>query len=235
MITRAAVQSTVIGTMRLERGNRITDSTLGQGVSKRTLVGKQHAIGFDMPIRFLSRNVRIPVVPDIRLSLQPTFVTVAGRGSFLNNLVPPRLLLHNGELGRPRKACTFVRESPTRIRPTVPQKLHGSADCLPLTDVLRFVVWAGILNTSNPARNTATVLPARLVAEGELLEAIGRSTEKAGLTIPVNPNFRRRGSFCDWRRPSPLIVSAGCFSRVPTQQNGGRRKLKKNRVKGQNV
>src|SRR5689334_11571661 len=79
------------------------------------------------------------------------------------------------------RACTLVRESPTRIRPTVPQKLHGSADCLRLADVLRFVVWAGILSTSNPARKTATVLPARLVAEGEVLEAIGRSTEKAGL------------------------------------------------------
>ena len=195
MITRTAAQSIVIGTMRLERGNRITDSTLGQGVSKTTLVGEQYTIGFGMPIRVLSRKVRIPVSPDIRLSLRPTFVTVvtvAGSGSFFNNLVLPRPLLHNGELASPCRACTFVRESPTRIRPTVPQKLHGSADCLPFTDVLRSIVWAGILSTSNPARNTATVLPARLVAVGELLEAIGRSMEKAGLTIPVNPELRRR-------------------------------------------
>jgi len=213
MITRAAVQSMAIGTMRLERGNRITDSTLGQGVSKRTLVGKQYAIGFDMPIRFLSRNVRIPVSADIRLSLQPTFVRVAGRSSFFDNLVPPRPLLYNGELGCPCKACTFVRESPTRIRPTVPQKLHGSADCLPFTDVLRSIVWAGILSTTNPARNTATVLPARLVAEGELLEASGRSTERPASPFPSIQILDEEALFCDWRRPSPLIVSgveAGC-------------------------
>ena len=189
MITRAAVQSIVIGTMRFERGDRITDSTLGQGVSKATLVGEQYTIGFGMPIRVLSRKVRIPVSPDIRLSLRPTFVTVAGSVAVFNNLVLPRPLLHNGELACPCRACTFVRGSPTRIRPTVPQKLRGSADCLPFTDVLRSIVWAGILSTSNPARNTATVLPARLVAVGELLEAIARSTEKAGLTITANPRI----------------------------------------------
>src|SRR5439155_6293970 len=93
MITRTAAESIVIGTMQLERGNRITDSTLGQGVSKTTLVGEQYTIGFAMPIRVLSRKARIPVSPDIRLSLRPTFVTVvtvAGSGSFFNNLVLPR-------------------------------------------------------------------------------------------------------------------------------------------------
>jgi len=195
MITRAAVQSMATATIRLERGNRITDSTLGRGVSTRTLLGKQYAIGFDMPIRFLSRNVRIPVSPDTRLSLQPTLDTIAGRGSFFNNLVPPRLLLDNGELWCLCKACTFVRESPTRIRPTVPQKLHGSADCLRLTDILRFVVWAGILSASNPARNAATVLPARLVAVGELLEAIGRKYGRGRPHDSCQSKFRRRGSF----------------------------------------
>src|SRR2546430_10109491 len=38
--------------------------------------------------------------------------------------------------------------------------------------------------TTNPARNTATVLPARLVAEGELLEASGRSTERPASPFP---------------------------------------------------
>src|SRR5437763_12813814 len=178
MITRAAVQSIAIGTMRFDWGNRITDSTLGQGVSKRTLVGKQCAIGFDMPIRVLSRKVRIPVLPDIRLSLQPTFVTVAGCGSFSNNLVPPRPLLHNEKLGCPFKACTFVRESPTRFHPTVPQKLHGSADCVPFTGVLSSVVWAEILSTSNPARNAATALPARLVAEGNYLRLLAEEWKR---------------------------------------------------------
>jgi len=189
MIKRAAVQSIAIGTMWLERGNRITDSTLGQGVSKTTLMGEQYTIGLGMPIRVLSRKVRIPVSPDIRLSLQPTFVTVGGRVSFSNNLVPFRPLLHNGELGCPCEACTFVRESPTRIRPTVPQKLHGSADCLQFFDSLGSVVWAGILSTSNPARNAATALPARLVAVGNYLRLLAEEWKRPASPFPSIQNL----------------------------------------------
>ena len=183
------MQSIVIGTRRLERGNRITDSTLGQGVSKTTLVREQYTIGFGMPIRVLSRKVRIPVSPDIRLSLQPTFVTVGGRVSFFNNLVPFRPLLHNGELGCPCEACTFVRESPTRIRPTVPQKLHGSADCLPFAAVLSFVVWAEFLGTPNPARNAATALPARLVAVGNYLRLLAEEWKRPASPFPSIQNL----------------------------------------------
>ena len=192
MITRTVVQSTVIVRTRFAWGDRITDSTLGRRVSARTRGETKSVIGFGMPIWFLLRKVRIPVVRDMCLSELPRSGTVNDGGSFFNNLVLLGTMLRRGEGKCLRRACTSVRESPTPTRPTVPQKLHGSADCLPFAAVLSFVVWAEFLGTPNPARNAATALPARLVAVGELLEAIGRSMEKAGLTIPVNPELRRR-------------------------------------------
>jgi len=117
-------------------------------------------------------------MPDMRLSPLPTSVAVVGSGSFFRNLAVLRTLLRNGEGACLCWACTFVRESPTRIRPTVPQKLHGSADCLQFFDSLGSVVWAGILSTSNPARNAATALPARLVAVGNYLRLLAEEWKR---------------------------------------------------------
>src|SRR5438046_7341215 len=146
----------------------------------------RHVTWLDIPIRSLLRIIRVPVMVHAR----PISLPASHDGNSPSNSA---LFLWNlsceVEVACPRRACTFVRESPTRIRSTVPQKLHGSADCLPFTDVLSFVVWAGILSTSNPARNAATALPARLVAVGELLEAICRRMQTAGLIIPVNPRI----------------------------------------------
>ena len=176
MITRTAVQSIVIGMVRLPWRNRITGSTLARGVSTRPLEGKQSPIGFGMPIWSLSRNIRITVLPNMRLSPVPTSVTVVGNGSFFNSLV-----LH--------WACTFVRESPTRFRQTVPQKLHDSADCLQFLDSLGSVVWAGILSTSNPARNAATALPARLVAVGNYLRLLAEEWKRPASPFPSIQNL----------------------------------------------
>ena len=155
----------------------------------------QPVIGLGIPIP-LSRTIRVPVMVHVRPFSPPA---LRARNSPSNIALFLWKLSWTVEAAWLRWACTFVRESPTRIRPTVPQKLHGSADCLPFTDVLSFVTWAEVLSTSNPARNAATALPARLVAVGNYLGPLGRCKEKAGLTNPHNPEFRR--TFVTLRRP----------------------------------
>jgi hypothetical protein len=184
MITKTTAQSIVIGMTRFAGENRITDSTLGQGASARTLAGKQSVTEFGVPKRFLTRNIRIPVMAETRLSVLPTFGPVDESSSLSDILVLLKTLLRKEEVVCFPRACTFVRESPTRIRPTVPQKLHDSADCLSFTDVLGFVMWAEILSTLNPARNAATALPARLVAVGELLEAMAEVPKRPASLFP---------------------------------------------------
>ena len=200
MITRTVVQSTVIVRTRFAWGDRITDSTLGRRVSARTRGETKSVIGFGMPIWFLLRKVRIPVVRDMCLSELPRSGTVNDGCSFFNNLVLLRTMLRRGEVKCLRRACTSVRESPTPTRPTVPQKLHGSADCLPFAAVLSFVVWAEFLGTPNPARNAATALPARLVAVGNYLRPLAEVRKRPASTFPLIQIFRRRGSFSDLAR-----------------------------------
>src|SRR5258707_71453 len=101
----------------------------------------QPVAGLDIPIKSLSRTIRVPVMMHVR----PFSLSALHARTAPSNIAPFLWKLPCGiEVVSLRWACTIVRESPTRIRPTVPQELHGFADCLPFTDVLRFVVWAGI-------------------------------------------------------------------------------------------
>jgi hypothetical protein len=209
--------------------NRITDSTLGQGTSSRTLAGKQSVTEFGVPKRFLTRNIRIPVMAETHLSALPTFGPVDERGSFFDIFALLRTLLRKEEVACFRRACTFVRESPTRFHPTVPQKLHGSADCLPFTDVLSFVKWAEILRTSNPARNAATALPARLVAVGNYLGPLAEVRKRPASPFPSIQNSddetalrvgtRAKSQTSCLLRNSPLCAAA--VSLLTNKVNGG--------------
>jgi len=206
MITRTVVQSTVIVRTRFPWGDRITDSTLGRRVSARTRGETKSVIGFGMPIWFLLRKVRIPVVRDMCLSELPRSGTVNDGCSFFNNLVLLRTMLRRGEVKCLRRACTSVRESPTPTRPTVPQKLHGSADCLPFAAVLSFVVWAEFLGTPNPARNAATALPARLVAVGNYLRPLAEVRKRPASPFPLIQILDEEVLFVIWRRLSLLTA-----------------------------
>ena len=174
----------------------------------------RHVTGLDIPIRSLLRIIRVPVMVHAR----PISLPASHDGNSPSNSA---LFLWNlsceVEVACPRRACTFVRESPTRIRSTVPQKLHGSADCLPFTDVLSFVVWAGILSTSNPARNAATALPARLVAVGNYLRPFAEGCKRPASSFPSIQESKRHRTW-NFRRPN--IIESGysneVLSAVPT-------------------
>ena len=143
---------------------------------------------------------------DMCLSELPRSGTVNDGCSFFNNLVLLRTMLRRGEVKCLRRACTSVRESPTPTRPTVPQKLHGSADCLPFAAVLSFVVWAEFLGTPNPARNAATALPARLVAVGNYLRPLAEVRKRPASPFPLIQILDEEVLFEIWRRLSLLTA-----------------------------
>lgn len=84
--------------------------------------------------------------------------------------------------------CPFVGENPTATLQTILQQLHGSADCFPFTDLLSLVKRAEIL-TSSPGPQCRNCSTHPISCRREFLEVVHRG--KVGLTIPVNPAFRR--------------------------------------------
>ena len=145
-------------------------------------------------------------MPDMRLSPLPTSVAVVGSGQRFSNLELLRTLLRDGRGASLGWACTFVRESPTRFCPTIPQKLHGSADCLPFNDALGFVEWAGILSASNPAPNAATALPARLVAVGNYSRLFAELRKRSASPFPSIQILHEGVFFVTWRKLALLMV-----------------------------
>lgn len=90
----------------------------------------------------LSRTMRIPILIDGRPSRPPVSAHA------VNSLSSSILILENNlsysiEVAHLCRSCTLVGKSPTPARQTIPQELHGSADCFLETTLLSFIAWAG--------------------------------------------------------------------------------------------